>query len=69
MQTEIVKGGIDMYYEHLKRRARINDEGLKRRKRRVDVPEDYDDDDFGDDYNDNYMDEGDSNVSDDENPS
>jgi hypothetical protein len=51
--TEIVKGSTDMNYED--------------RKRRVDTPEDYDDDDFGDDYDDNFVEEGRSNASDDGN--
>jgi hypothetical protein len=56
-----------MNYEDRKQRARMDDEGLKRRKRRVDIPEDYDNDDFGDDYDDNLMDEGQSNAFDDGN--
>ena len=61
-----------MNYEALKRRALMNgekDEGLKRRKRRVAVPEDYDDDDFGDDYHDDSQEAGPRNVSGDESSS
>jgi hypothetical protein len=56
-----------MNYEDRKQRARMDDEGLKRRKRRVDIPEDYDNGDFGDDYDDKLMDEGQSNAFDDGN--
>ena len=67
MKTAIVKGDTDMKYEDLKRRARMNEEGLKRRTPRAHIRDDYDDDDFGDDYDDNYEEKRQSNVSDDEN--
>ena len=61
-----------MNYEALKRRALMDgekDEGLKRRKRRVAVPEDYDEDDFGDDYHDDGQVAGHRSVSDDKSSS
>jgi hypothetical protein len=56
-----------MNHEDRKQRARMDDEGLKRRKRRVDIPEDFDADDFGDDYADNFVEEGQSSASEDGN--
>jgi len=63
MLTEIVQGDTDMSYEDLKRRTRVQDEAPKRPKRRADIAEDYDDDDFGDDYVDGNQEAGHSNVS------
>ncbi len=51
-----------MKNEGFKRRVRMDDEGLKRPRRHVPVPEDYDGDDFEDDYFDRDQEEGHPNV-------
>ena len=60
-----------MNHEGPKRRKPMNkenDKSPRRRMPRVQVPEDFDDDDFCDDYYDNNQEAGHYNVSDDENP-
>jgi hypothetical protein len=54
-----------MNYDDPKRRTRVNYEGLKRRARRTQIPEDYDDDDFAEGYD--YQEEHKSNLPHDEN--
>jgi len=54
-----------MNHDDAKRRTRITQEGLKRRGRRADIAEDYDDDDFVDGYD--YQEEDAANLSEDAN--